>query len=206
MGRRSLLDLRFVGFGLLGSLVLAAYLFIDPFAVEAPARPAPASSAEPDLMIEDAVITQYGDTGAVKYLLRSPWIEHHQQQALTYLTDPDLELHDDSTPPWRVTARRGTIRNVAERNSPGEQEVLLEDDVLMTQTYPDGTHYEMRTPSITIYPEREYAETSQDVMITTHAGRTRAVGLSGSLDQGILQLFSNDEQRVHTIILPDQFK
>lgn len=206
MGRRSLLDLRFVGFALLGSLILAAYLFIDPFAVEAPARPTPTSSAEPDLMIEDAVITQYGETGAVKYLLRSPWIEHHQQQALAYLTDPDLELHDDPTPPWRVTARRGTIRNAAERRASGEEEVLLEEDVLMVQTYPDGRRYEMRTPSITIYPEREYAETSQDVMITTHAGRTRAVGLSGSLDQGILQLFSNDEQRVHTIILPDQFK
>lgn len=206
MGRRSLLDLRFVGFALLGSLILAAYLFIDPFAAPLPERPTPTDSTEPDLMIEDAIITQYRETGAVKYLLRSPWIEHHQQQALTYLTDPDLELHDDPAPPWRVTARRGTIRNVAERSTPGKEEVLLEDDVLMIQTYPDGRRYEMRTPSITIYPEREYAETSQDVMITTHAGRTRAVGLNGSLDQGMLYLFSNDEQRVHTIILPDQFK
>jgi hypothetical protein len=43
-------------------------------------------------------------------------------------------------------------------------------------------------------------------MITTHAGRTRAVGLQGNLDQGLLKLFSNDEQRVHTVILADQFK
>ena len=70
----------------------------------------------------------------------------------------------------------------------------------------DGRRYDLRTPNITIYPDREYAETDQNVMITTHAGRTKAVGLQGSLDKGLLKMFSSDEQRVHTIILPHQFK
>ena len=76
----------------------------------------------------------------------------------------------------------------------------------MAQQFPDGRSFELRTPSITLYPDREYAETDQDVMITTHAGRTTAVGLQGNLNQGLLQLSSNDERRVHTILLPDQFK
>lgn len=197
---------RLIGFALLGSLVLAAFLFIDPFAVETTPMPTPSTTTEPDLMIDDATITQYRDTGTIRYLLRSPRIEHYQQRELTLLTEPDLELHDDPEPPWHLTARHGTISNASQKSNRGREEVLLEDDVHMIQSYADGRFFELRTPSITIYPEREYAETSQDVTISTHAGRTRAVGLSGSLDRGLLQLFSDDEQRVHTIILPDQFK
>lgn len=204
--RQPRIDRRLVGFALSGSLILAAVFYFEPFAPESEPLPEVTDADEPDLLIEDAVITQYRDTGAIKYLLRSPRIEHFQNRELTYLTDPDLSLHDDPEPPWRITSRRGTIRNASQGNNRGKEEVELRDDVVMSQLYDDGRSYELHTPSITIYPDREYAETSQDVMITTHAGRTQAVGLSGSLDEGLLQLFSNDEQRVHTIILPDQFK
>lgn len=200
------MDRRLIGFGLAGSLILAGVLYFDPFAPETPSLPVPANTTEPDLLIEDAIITQYRDTGAIRYLLRSPRIEHFQKKALTYLTEPDLELHDDPGPPWRITARQGIIRNASEQINGAGEEVQLEQDVLMSQRHEDGRSFELRTSLIRIHPEREYAETDRDVMITTHAGRTHAVGLSGNLDKGLLQLFSSDEQRVHTILLPDQFK
>lgn len=171
-------------------------------------KPPPASSreaAEPDLTIVDAVISSFRDTGELKYRLLSPEIRHFASSDRTYLSKPDLAISDDPDPPWHVTADRGVISNAAAR-APTEEEVLLEENVQMEQQFPDGRNYRLVTPSILIYPERQYAETTRDVMITTHAGRTRAVGLQGSLDQGLLKLFSNHEQRVHTVILPDQFK
>ena len=64
----------------------------------------------------------------------------------------------------------------------------------------------MRSPSIVLYPDRQYAETDQDVMIDTAVGRTQAAGMKGELQRGLLNLYSKPEQRVHTIVLPNQFK
>ena len=206
MERLPLSTARLLGIALAGSLVLGAAVYFQPSLPLGDARPALRPSEEPDLLIEDAVIRQYRETGALRYLLRSPLIEHYESSALTHLTEPDLTLHDAPDPPWQVTARRGVIRNAAEGNRAGNEEVELNEDVQMLQVFEDGRRYDLRTPSITIYPDREYAETEQNVMITTHAGRTKAVGLQGSLDQGLLKMFSSDEQRVHTVILPHQFK
>ena len=190
------------GFALLTGAFIAALLFVrspgdqhlQPDAVE--------DAEQPDLEIAGATISRFEDSGALAYVLRSPLIRRFEDRNLTRLDAPELTLYQDPEPPWQITARHGTITGSEER---GER-VQLEEDVRMSRRYPDGRRFTLQTPTITLYPEREYAETSRDVMITTHAGRTRAVGLQGDLGQGLLELFSSDEQRVHTVILPDQFK
>jgi lipopolysaccharide export system protein LptC len=207
MERLPLSTPRLVGIALAGSLVIGAAVFFQPTLPEATQQqPELRPSQEPDLLIEDAVIRDYRETGALRYLLRSPLIEHFEGEALTHLREPDLLLHDPPEPPWQITARRGVIRNAAQGRRGVKEEVELKEDVQMLQVFDDGRRYDLRTPMITIYPDREYAETDQNVMITTHAGRTKAVGLEGSLGEGLLKMFSNDEQRVHTVILPHQFK
>jgi lipopolysaccharide export system protein LptC len=57
-----------------------------------------------------------------------------------------------------------------------------------------------------LYPARQYAETDQDVMIDSHIGRTTATGLEGDLQLGMLRFFSSRSARVHTVLLPEQFK
>jgi len=187
-------------------VLAGALLLFEPFEKATDSATFAPPGDEPDLELEGALITQFRDTGALRYRLQSPNIRHFQSRTLTRLKSPDLEMHSEPNPPWKLTARRGTIRNAT--TSPGEmeEEVILEENVTMAQHYPDGREFQLLTPDITVYPDREYAETSRDVTITTHAGRTTAVGLKGDLDQGVVHLFSNAEQRVHTILLPDQFK
>lgn len=206
MDRLPLSTAHLIGIALAGSLIIGAAVFFQPTLPEEQARPALRPSEEPDLLIEDAVIRDYRESGGLRYLLRSPLIEHFEARALTYLTDPDLMLEKAPEPPWHITARRGVIRNASQTTRTGEEEVELIDDVRMLQVFDNGRRYDLRTPSLTIHPDREYAETDQNVMITTHAGRTKAVGLKGSLDKGLLKMFSSNEQRVHTVILPHQFK
>ena len=202
-------NLRLIWLGTALSILLGSILLLEPFTPEVE-PPVSTSKAEtsPDLLLSDAVITSFRNDGSLKYLLRSPRIEHFEGDDRTYLSNPDLELHSDPDPPWHMTARKGTISNASSKTGKGklEEQVLLDEDVRMAQIFADGRSFELRTPSIILYPDREYAETTQDVMITTHVGRTTAVGLQGDLDQGLLQLFSDEEQRVHTVLLPDQFK
>jgi LPS export ABC transporter protein LptC len=185
--------------------IAGAVLLTEPFE-QSLDTPPPVEPENPDLKLEDAIITQFRDTGMLKYRLISPSISHFRSRAVTLLAKPDLSLHSEPDPPWRMTAARGTITNLEALEGRLEESVELEQDVRMSQKYPDGRAFELRTPSVTVYPDRQYARTSRNVMITTHAGRTHAVGLQGDLNRGLLQLFSDDDQRVHTILLPDQFK
>ena len=84
--------------------------------------------------------------------------------------------------------------------------VYLNDDVHMVQSHPENGLVIMRTEAISIYPDRQYAETDQNVMIDTDVGRTQAAGMSADLETGVVSLTSDSQQRVHTIVLPEQFK
>ena len=204
--------IRLIWVSTLVSIGIGSFLLFELESEEPAPAPASDGPVEPDLSLSEAVITSFRATGALKYVLRSPHIQRYDARDLTTLTDPELEMHSAPDPPWYVTARRGTISNSKSSSNPGgkdssqEERIFLEQEVRMAQQFTDGRAFELRTPSITLYPDREYAETDRDVMITTHAGRTRAVGLHGNLNQGLFQLSSDDEQRVHTILLPEQFK
>lgn len=188
------------------SILVGAFLLFAPAARHTGGGVQIETDGGPDLTIDDAIITRYRDTGALKYRLRSVLIEHFEPRRRTLLSEPDLTMYSEPEPPWQMTAARGIIRNASPGSNAAEEQVYLDQDVIMTQQFADGRSFVLSTPNITVYPDREYAETSQDVMITTHAGRTKAVGLKGNLDHGLLYLYSNDKQRVHTIVLPDQFK
>lgn len=188
-----------------GCAMAGAVLFFEPFEDVVPPAPVAQVADDPDLTLEQASITRFRDSGTLKYRLRSPLIEHYDAVPVTRLVSPELELHSHPDPPWRMTAVRGTISNV-DAGGRVEERVLLDENVRMEQRFEDGRQFELRTPSAIVYPDRKYAETDRDVMITTHAGRTTGVGLQGDLDQGLLHLFSDADQRVHTILLPDQFK
>lgn len=165
-------------------------------------------SEEPDLYIEDAVITQYLPSGTVHYRLMSKLLRQFEADELVRLTEPRLVVNSETRAPWRVQSEHGYVRRLraAERSGDGEEVVFLREDVQLEQREPDGRHMRLTTSTLYVFPEREYAETDRDVMIDTHAGRTTATGLKGDLQRGLLQLSSSDRRRVHTILLPDQFK
>jgi LPS export ABC transporter protein LptC len=158
----------------------------------------------PDLHMVAAQITQYREDGSLNYRLTAAQIRHFESDAITRLQAADLLINHENQPPWLIQADQGDIHK--ERNNDKLEEVVfLSDNVQMAQEYPDGRFVRVATPSIYYYPERRYAETSQNVIIDTDVGRTMAVGLQGELQKGLLNLFSSDEERVHTIVLRRQF-
>jgi lipopolysaccharide export system protein LptC len=160
---------------------------------------------EPDLHMRDALITQFTARGTMKYQLASRRIRHFESDELTRLTAPNLSLYSTSQPPWQVSSDHGYIRQSRAQRPPTEV-VFLRENVQLKQEYDDGRHIRLNSPALYLYPDRQYAETDQDVIIETNVGRTKAVGLEGDLQSGLLNLFSSSEQRVHTIVLPNQFK
>ena len=161
-------------------------------------------AGEPDLLMQKATITQFDDDGAVRYRLLSAEVRHYEDEGLTRLVAPTLTLNRAPQPPWFARANHGFVRDT---DAPGEntaEVIILREDVHLEQRNPNRV--EITSPTLRIYPNRQFAETDQPVIIDTATGRSSAVGLSGDLNTGLLKLSSSDTERVHTIVLPAQFK
>jgi lipopolysaccharide export system protein LptC len=162
-------------------------------------------SEVPDLYMEDAIITQYQGDGTLKYELASTQIRHFEDRNLTRMITPDFQMHQTDNPPWTARADEGEIRYQTTPEDIEEEVVYLRDNVFLEQVR--GERFiNLRSDDLYIYPDRRYAQTDQAVTIDTNAGRTKAVGLAADLEGSVLKLASNETQRVHTIVLPFQFK
>lgn len=191
-----------------GLLVMIVLMVFDSAEETARTPLLPSDLADaPNLLMTTATILQYREDGTLNYRLKAGQIRHFDAENVTRLRDASLHLIDtEGKPPWDIQARSGEIRQHQTPGQPAEEVVFLNDQVEMTQEHPDGSFVRLQTPSIYYYSERQYAETTQNVMIDTDVGRTKAIGLQGELQQGLLRLFSSAEERVHTIVLRNQFR
>jgi lipopolysaccharide export system protein LptC len=164
----------------------------------------PVAAGEPDLYMEKATITQYGDDGSVRYRLLSTEVRHYEDERLTRLVAPTMTLFRAPQPPWFARSDQGFVRDTDPADEKTGEVIFLRDDVHLEQKEPNPI--EITCPTLYVYPDRQFAETDQPVIIETTSGRTSAVGMSGDLNTSLLRLSSSASERVHTIVLPGQFK
>ncbi len=199
-----------------------------------PTTPSSRAAALPDIEGSAVQFRQLRPDGTLHYLLDAQSIRQFNDEQLTRMVTPFLKLLSLDQPPWDVRAEHGYIRKV-DSPVPGTREdvVFLREKVELKQKHPKNGLVTLRSKSFYVYPARQYAETFQGVIIDTQVGRTRAAGMSADLAGGLLKLTSSpkpgslsDEagleagnpddgrepgrrdtkQRVHTIVLPEQFK
>ena len=197
-------------YGLAGGVLLAVSALLLTFyfapwrAGVTPGALPPELADEPDLLMQGASITQFQDDGSIQYRLQAREIRHFEDRRFTRLLGPDLELHSEPDPPWRVTSERGEIHGTA--GAPGGERVLLRDAVVVHQAGAGSEFITIRSAALDLYPERKYAETEQDVMIDTEVGRTAARGMQADLTRGLMKLSSGKDAEVHTIVQREQFQ
>ena len=187
----------------IGALLLTFY-FAPWRGSVAPGPLPPELAGEPDFFVEGAAITQFQDDGSIQYRLKAREIRHFEDEQYTRLLEPDLELHNESELPWRITSERGEIHGTAA--APGGEQVLLRDGVVVHQAGSGSEFMTIRCEALDVYPERKYAETRRDVMIETDVGRTAARGMQADLTRGSMKLSSGKDAAVHTIVQREQFE
>jgi len=161
----------------------------------------PALEEEPDLYMRQATISQHLVDGTMEYELRSQEIQHFESSTTTRLNEPHLTLYTPPDPPWQVTSRRGTI---GYQPGPGgdEEVVKLREEVVLVQTISSGQQMTLYTSALDIYPDRQYAESDQDVMIDSAMSRFHSAGIKSNLKAGSMSLFASDREPVRTVIQP----
>lgn len=178
-------------------LAIATSNFIDTQSGSSSTDPA---THTPDLYMINAAITQFSPIGQPQHDITAIRMNHYPLTNVTTLTAPDLNLYNQTgNAPWQIEATEGRMLPKALLR---EQTVELWDDVLALQARRDGEFISIRTESLRVLPDSDYAETQDRVIIDDTGSRTVAAGMQAFLSTNRFVFDSDDMQRVHTILLP----
>ena len=184
----------------------ALALMVGPGDIRTPSLP-PELARQPNAYLEHGTISQFRVDGALHYRMQVEQAAYFERGRTAEVTAPVVDFFATSSPPWRIEAAHGEIRNVT---APGggatEERAELEGNVVLSQDAADGTRLVLRTQAVTLYPSREVIRGDQPVMIERDGGsRTAAAGFEADLATSRIQLFSDDDRRVHVVLQPTEF-
>lgn len=163
-------------------LIAAGYWNIRPQTFMQPA-PIAGEQSDVDFYVERSRTVQFQPDGARHYVLTAERLEHLRSTDTSLLTLPDLNLYRGSDIPWHVRSERGEV-------SPGGTEVELIDQVRIARTDARGRPTIVTTSRMTVFPDKDYAQTRQAVRIEAANGVTTAIGMNAYLDEGRMDLLS----------------
>ena len=140
--------------------------------------------SQPDFYMENARILMLNAEGTPAYQLTSERATHQREDSSTLLTKPELLFYrEGEAQPWLLEADRGVVTTGGDR-------VDLEQNVLLQQQDPNRATTQLTTQALTLFPQRDYAETAQDVRIEAAGSVTTATGMKVFLNDGRLELLS----------------
>ena len=149
----------------------------------------------------NATIEQFDDNGELQHTLEASRFTHFPLTDLTTMKAPQMSFATGlDNAPWEITAKEGRILPGSDYR---DEVVELWSSVLAVKTGLQGDFVNIQTNSLTVYPEREYAETDEKVYIDNQTGRTTAAGMKAFLDTGRFMFFSTPQDPVITIFLPN---
>lgn len=145
-------------------------------------------NGKPDAFMVDVVATMIDKQGKPSLKIVSPKMTHYLEKDTTEIVKPLLTLyrntHQKATKPWHLTA------NFA-KASQGISEILLWENVVIN--HPGDQQDEkttLQTPTLTVYPEKQLAETLDAVTITQPNTKIHAIGMNADLSSGAVKLLS----------------
>ncbi|GFM53162.1 lipopolysaccharide export system protein LptC [Pseudomonas cichorii] len=127
---------------------------------------------------------QYLPDGKMQYDMTANKVEHVKATDITLLTKPDLHMYRGTLFPWHVQSERGEV-------SPGGTEVELIDSVRVARTDEKQRTTIITSSRMTVFPQKQYAQTEQVVRIDAAGGVTTAKGMKAYLNDGRMDLLSN---------------
>jgi lipopolysaccharide export system protein LptC len=127
---------------------------------------------------------QFMPDGKLQYDMTSDKVEHLQASQVSLLTKPDVNLYRGAAFPWHVTSERGEV-------NPDGTQVELIDSVRVARTDEKNRQTLITTTRMTVFPQKQYAQTDQAVRIDGAGGVTTGVGMKAYLQDSRMNLLSN---------------
>ena len=146
--------------------------------------------SEPDSYMTQLYLKRFTPNGAVQYEFQARRASRQANTQITILNEPHM-LFLDTTDPWETDSNFGKLIGTG-------QTVELWDSVYIRRT---DDSMRIQTSAITLYPERDYAETDRAVTMDSDGTHTEGVGLEAYMKENRMRLLSN----VRSIHEPKRF-
>jgi lipopolysaccharide export system protein LptC len=167
-----------IGFAAVG------YWNISPERFMADSPIAPVDESQVDYYAINAHTVQFNPQGLIQYDLTADKVEHMKVSEITYLTTPDLHMYRGTPYPWHV-------QSVTAEVNPDGTQVELVDNVRVIRTDAKNRQTIITGPRMTVFPQKQYAQTERDVRIESAGSVTTATGMKAYLKDSRMNLLSN---------------
>jgi lipopolysaccharide export system protein LptC len=165
-------------------LVAVGYWNVTPERLLDPQATAPVDENQIDYYAINAHTVQFNPAGTRQYEMTAEKVEHRKANEVTYVTTPDLQMYRGTVYPWHIQSVR------AEVNPDGTQVELI-DNVRIARTDEKNRATLITGPRMTVFPQKQYAQTEQNVRIEAAGGVTTATGMKAYLNDSRMTLQSN---------------
>jgi len=148
---------------------------------------------EPAAQVDESAIDYYAinahsvqflPDGKLQYEMTADKVEHLKASEVTLVTKPDLHMYRGTQYPWHVQSLRAEV-------NPDGTEVELIDQVRVARTDEKQRDTIITSSRMTVFPQKQYAQTEQAVRIDGAGGTTTGKGMKAYLKEGKMDLLSN---------------
>ncbi|HSW71427.1 MAG TPA: LPS export ABC transporter periplasmic protein LptC [Gammaproteobacteria bacterium] len=148
-----------------------------------------ADLGKPDAFMEEIVATIIDKQGKPSLKIVSPKMIHYLENDSTEISKPLLTLYRNArqpkaTKPWQLSADHA-------RALEGIHQILLWENVVIH--HPEDEQDEkttLLTPTLRVYPDKQFAETADPVTIMQPNTKIHAIGMNADLASGAVKLLS----------------
>ena len=140
---------------------------------------------DPDYFLENFTATLMNEAGLARYKMVGERLDHYPDDDSIEIRQLKLDLYRQELPDWNARADKALVLEKGERIE------LLGKVRLHRPGAPGEAAITLLTRDLTVYPQREYAETAAPVTITSGQNEIQAVGMRLNLASGKLELLAD---------------
>ena len=138
-----------------------------------------------DSFLNHVDIINYDETGKPKNNIIADKILHYPGDVDSKIIKPNISLFRKQGSPILITADNGFT------NQQGTRIILTGHVVISRERSQYNQFFQLKSPTLTIWPNKEYAETDKAVMMTTEGTIVNAIGMKAFIDKEHYLLLSN---------------
>jgi lipopolysaccharide export system protein LptC len=142
-----------------------------------------------DTFFNQATILNFNETGLPKSKIIGKQIFHYPNEEDSEIISPQITLFRETGSPVHITADQGWI------NHDGTRVILKGHTIIRREQSQTNQFSQLETPELTVWPNKEYAETTEAVKITTKSTIATGIGMEAYLDQAHYYLLNNVKAR-----------
>lgn len=138
-----------------------------------------------DFFFNQTNIVNFGATGFPKSKIVGDQLFHYPDAEDSEIINPKVTFFRDEGSPVNITADHGWV------NQDGTRVLLKGHTVIRRDKSLANQFSQLKTPELTIWPNKEYAQTDKAVKITTDTTIITGIGMKAYLDQEHYLLLDN---------------